>query len=370
MKRKSRRPRPERKTRRPAPGTAPGHFHFETGEKARLHLYSYDEKELVEEFPDTLLLAKKSMGGRPGHKHWLQITGLGNTEFFQELRDLFGIHPVELEGVLTGNSRPKMEVHRGKVFDISRILYYNEEQVLVDEQFNLFYFDSTLISIQEAPANCFNPLKERIRKEGTLLRRSPAFYLYYAISDAIIDNYFPLLESLENRLEVLEDALFDRPRRQHISDIQLIRRDLLTLRKTLGAEKENLTELIRNLDPENREKFGLYLQDAYDHCMHITDLIESQKEIAFSLVDIYLSSTNNRMNEIMKVLTVVTSIFIPLSFVVGLYGMNFSPESKTGEALPLNMPELYHPYGYPVVVGIMFLIAVVQLIFFRKKGWI
>lgn len=178
------------------------------------------------------------------------------------------------------------------------------------------------------------------------------------------------MESVESRLETIEEELFDRPSRHHLNEIQLIRRDLLTMRKTITAEKENLADLIRGMDAERQERFGLYMQDAYEHCVHILELIDSQKEIAFSLIDIYLSSQNNRMSEVMKVLTVISSIFIPLSFVAGLYGMNFSSQNPDGELFAHNMPELYQPYGYFTVLGVMLLIVLGQLIFFRRKGWI
>jgi len=370
MKKKTRRSAKKKFSRRSVPGSAPGQYNFETGEQAQLNLYSYNENELVLVYPLILGEARAYMDAHPHHKHWLQIIGYGNTAFFNELKELFHIHPLELEDMLSGNARPKMEFHQGKVFDISRMLFYNEELQLVDEQFNLFYTDNWLISLQESPTDCFNPVKERIKIEGTMIRKSPAFYLYYAITDAIIDNYFPMMESIETRLETIEEELFDRPDRNHLNDIQLIRRDLLTMRKTITAEKENLSDLIRGMDAEHQERFGLYMQDAYEHCLHILDLIDSQKEIAFSLIDIYLSSQNNRMSEVMKVLTVISSIFIPLSFIAGLYGMNFAAQGKNGETLAWNMPELYEPNGYLTVLGIMLSIVVIQLIFFRRKGWI
>jgi len=370
MKKKTRRSAKKKSLRRSVPGSAPGQYTFETGEKAQLNLYSYNELALQHQVFDTLSDARNYMDVHPDEKHWLQIVGYGNTAFFTELKDNFHIHPLELEDILSSNARPKMEIHQGKVFDISRMLYYNEELQLIDEQFNLFYTDNWLISLQESSMDCFNPVKERIKIEATLIRNSPAFYLYYAITDAIIDNYFPMMESIENRLETIEEELFDNPSRSHLNDIQILRRDLLTMRKTITAEKENLADLIRGMDAERQERFGLYMQDAYEHCVHILELIDSQKEIAFSLIDIYLSSQNNRMSEVMKVLTIISSIFIPLSFVAGLYGMNFVAQGPNGNKLPFNMPELYQPYGYLTVLGIMVFIVIVQLIFFRRKGWI
>lgn len=362
---------PRKKNHRiPKPGTAPGHYAFDTGEKPRLLFFSYNENEFKRQEAVSLIEVHKHIVTEPNYKHWLQIIGYGNTAFFNELKELFVIHPLELEDVLSGHARPKLEVHLGKVFDISRLLSYAEDLSLVDEQFSLFYQDNWLISLQEKESACFDPLYERMARPGTFMRSSPSFYLYYSITDAIIDNYFPLTDSVESRLMQIEEELFDKPSRVHLNEIQLIRRDLLSMRKTITAEKENLAELIRNMDADAQLRFGLYLKDAFEHCVYIQELIDSQKEIAFSLIDVYLSSQNNRMSEVMKVLTIITTIFIPLSFIAGIYGMNFASKSTEGEPLPLNMPELYWPNGYLFVLGLMVLIVVGQLIFFRRKGWI
>ncbi|MBI1221744.1 MAG: magnesium/cobalt transporter CorA [Bacteroidetes bacterium] len=370
MKRRIRKTSKKKTYRNSLPGAAPGHYSFDTGVAATMILHSYNEKELIEREYSSLAEAKEHIDSDTQHKHWLQIIGFGNTEFFNQLQHHFHIHALELEDVISGNSRPKMEVHMGKVFDISRMLFYNEDMVLVDEQFSLFYTENWLLSLQETRLDCFNPIKDRMKLSGTLIRTSPAFYLYYAISDAIIDNYFPMMEAIESRLEAIEEELVDNPSREHLNEIQHIRRDLLTMKKTITAEKENLSDLIRGMDAERQERFGLYMQDAYEHCLHIVDLIDSQKEIAFSLVDVYLSSQNNRMSEVMKVLTVISSIFIPLSFIAGLYGMNYVHHDADGKEMPLNMPELYEPYGYLVVLTIMASIVIGQLFFFRRKGWI
>ncbi|MDX5320080.1 MAG: magnesium/cobalt transporter CorA [Bacteroidota bacterium] len=370
MKKKSRKRIKKVPVAKSLPGTAPGHYLFDTGVMPRLILHSYTSESLITEEYFSLESAKKEIDSKPEMKHWLQVIGYGNTEFFNQIKELFDVHALELEDIISGNSRPKMEVHRGKVFDISRILFYNADHDLMDEQFSLFYTENWLLSLQETELDCFNPIKDRLNLMGTLIRNSPSFYLYYAISDAIIDNYFPMMELIENRLESLEEEVFDRPKREHLNEIQQIRRDLLTMKKTISAERENLADLIRSMDSERQEKFGLYMQDAYEHCLHIQELIDSQKEIAFSLVDVYLSSQNNRMSETMKVLTVITSIFIPLSFIAGLYGMNFMSHDDAGNPLPYNMPELREPYGYLMVLGVMGIVVLVQLIFFRRKGWI
>ncbi len=373
MKKKSRRPairRRNRVSKMSPPGAIPGYLNFETGKKPELLLHRYSIHQLQEQSLYHVTEAGELAQKHPDEHFWLQIIGYGNSSFFRELQQAFPIHPLELEDVISGNSRPKMEYGNNHIFDISRMLFYNSEGNLLDEQISVFVFDNLIITLQENQFDCLNPVKERLRRDGTLLRTSPVFYLYYAICDAVIDNYFPLIEHIESELERIEEALFDNPQRYLLTEIQNLRRDLLYLRKTVGAERENLSELMRGLDKERADRFGIYLQDAYEHSVQIIDLIESQKEIAFSLIDIYLSTINNRLSEVMKVLTVISSIFIPMSFVAGFYGMNFQPESKTGESLPWNMPELYQPYGYLGVIGLLVLIVIVQIIFFRRKGWI
>lgn len=369
-KRPKKRSKTKKVIRRSPQGAVPGYINFETGEKPRIVLLSYHNDEYSSKEFDQLEEAASVIKSKPDENHWLQIIGFGNSAFFLELKKQFDLHSLELEDALNGNARPKLELTPSHVFDISRMLYYNEDQDLIDEQLNIFFFEHLIISLQEREFDCLNPVRERIKVSGTLLRSSPVFYLYYAITDAVIDSYFPIVEHIEDQLESIEDALFDNPEKWHLSDIQNYRKQLLLLRKTIIAEKDNLSDLIRNLSDERRDKFGVYLQDAYDHTVHILDLIESLKELSYSLLDIYLSSVNNRLGEVMKVLTVISSIFIPLSFIAGFYGMNFSAHSQDGKTLPFNMPELYEPYGYIAVIAIMAIVIIIQIIFFKRKKWI
>ncbi|TNE81389.1 MAG: magnesium/cobalt transporter CorA [Bacteroidetes bacterium] len=356
--------------RRSPPGSIPGYINFDSGAAPKLVLTSYHlDDYAVNEFP-TASAASEYINQHSDQNHWLQIIGYGNSEFFHQIKDAFHIHTLELEDVLAGNARPKLEVNAGHVFDINRMLYYDAEQQLVDDQMNVFFFDHLIITMQETDFDCLNPVRERIKVTGTLLRKSPVFYLYYAITDAVIDSYFPIVDHIEVQLESLEDQLFDNPEKWHLSEIQTYRKQLQLLRKTMVAEKDNLSDLIRNLSIEKQERFGIYLQDAFDHTVHILDLIEGLKEFNYSLLDIYMSSVNNKMGEVMKVLTVISSIFIPLSFIAGFYGMNFAAHNKEGNALPWNMPELYEPYGYLSIVGIMMLVAILQLLYFRRKKWL
>jgi magnesium transporter len=208
-------------------------------------------------------------------------------------------------------------------------------------------------------------VRDRIRKGGNKIRNTGPDYLAYALLDAFIDNYFPFLEQLGERLETLEDEVILRPDTQTITQIHRIKRDLLTMRRAVWPLRDALTSLIRESTPLITDDTRIYLRDCYDHTIRLIDLLETYREIATGLTDIYLSSMSNRLNEVMKVLTIFTAIFIPISFIAGVYGMNFNPNSS-----PWNMPELNWKWGYPFALALMAAVAIVLLIYFRRKGWL
>jgi magnesium transporter len=213
-------------------------------------------------------------------------------------------------------------------------------------------------------------VRTRIRTGKGHLRSSSADYLAYTLLDSVVDTYFPLLEFFGEKLDELEDELFTAPSRHSLHKIQIIKRELIVLRRAVFAERDKVNDLLRSASHLIGNQTKLFFRDTYDHTIQVMDLVESYKEITASLMDIYLSSVNNRMNQVMKVLTIISTIFIPLTFIVGVYGMNFSyTDPATGEVLKWNMPELYSPYGYLGVMIFMFLVVVVQLIVFWRKGW-
>jgi magnesium transporter len=276
-----------------------------------------------------------------------------------------------MEDALNNHQRPKQEEHEGHIFIVSRMLYQKPDWEMMNEQMNLFLGKNFVITLQEKYDDLFDPVRQRIRTGKGYIRRTGSDYLAYALMDAIVDNYFPLMEKTGDQLDELEDILLTTPGRDSLVKIQNIKRKLIVFRRSVFAERDKVNDILRSnnelISPDTR----VYLRDTYDHTIQAMDLVESYKEITASLMDIYLSSVSFRMNQIMKVLAVISTIFIPLTFIVGVYGMNFAEKDEvTGAVYPMNMPELYSPYGYIGVWAVMTLIVVVQLFIFYKKGWL
>jgi magnesium transporter len=228
-----------------------------------------------------------------------------------------------------------------------------------------------VITIQDNYDDFLLPIRERLKNGKGNLRKNHSDYLAYAIADLVVDNYYPLFEKIADRLDELEDELIEKPTRHSLNKLLQVKRDLIVIRRVVWSERDKVNDIIRSHIPMIREGSKIFFRDTYDHCIQLIDMVESHKEVTASLMDVYQSGVSNRLNQVMKVLTIMSTIFIPLTFIVGLYGMNFMhTDPVSGERLPLNMPELYSPYGYLGVVVVMILIVIIQLIFFIKKGWI
>jgi magnesium transporter len=256
-----------------------------------------------------------------------------------------------------------VEQYPAYYFIVARMAETGER--LGTEQLSLFLGKNYVLTFQERHGDCFEPVRDRIRKGGNKIRNTGPDYLAYAVLDAFIDNFFPFLEHLGERLETLEDEVILRPDTQTIAQIHRIKRDLLTMRRAVWPLRDALTSLIRESTPLITDDTRIYLRDCYDHTIRLIDLLETYREVATGLTDIYLSSLSNRLNEVMKVLTIFSAIFIPLSFIAGVYGMNFNPSSS-----PWNMPEVNWKWGYPFALALMAAVAIVLLIYFRRKGWL
>jgi len=259
--------------------------------------------------------------------------------------------------------RPKVERYEDCLFLVARMMSLGER--LDSEQISIYLGSGFVLTFQERVGDCLDPVRHRIREGAGRIRSQGADYLAYALLDAVIDHYFPVLEELGERLEALEDEVLRHPSPAVISRIHAAKRDLLALRRVVWPQRESLHWLLREPIPLLAEDTRLHLRDCYDHVAHVMDMVETFRELASGLVDAYQSSLSNRMNEVMKVLTIIATIFIPLSFLAGLYGMNFSAESS-----PWNMPELRFYFGYPLALALMAVVAGVMLIYFRRKGWI
>ncbi len=294
---------------------------------------------------------------------WVNVDGLGDAASIAGLGALFNLHVLALEDVINVHQRAKVEQYPDYYFIVGRMVEINQR--VETEQLSLFLGKNFVVTFQELPGDCFDPVRARIRKAGGRIRNAGPDYLAYALVDAFVDHYFPVLEKYGEQLEALEDEVILNPLRGAITRIHEVKRDLLTLRRAAWPLREVLTTLYRESTPLITQETRLYLRDCYDHTVQIIDLLENYRDIASSLTDVYLSSVSNRMNEVMKVLTIFTTIFIPLTLIAGIYGMNFNTAQS-----PLNMPELNWYWGYPFALGLMALLATVMLIYFGRKGWL
>lgn len=297
---------------------------------------------------------------------WVDVKGLGSEEILQRLGKVFDLHPLVLEDVVNVPQRPKVEEHDRQLLIISRMVTLHEDsKTFESEQVSLILGEHYLLTVQEEPRyDCFGPIRERIRTSKGSLRRSGPDYLAYTLVDAIIDGFFPVLEAYGEQLEELEDEVVANPSRQTLQKIHDMKRELLTLRRAIWPQRDAINSLIRDGSHLVSEEVRIYLRDCYDHTIQVLDMVETYREIASSLMDVYLSSVSNRMNEIMKFLTVISSIFIPLTFIAGVYGMNFNTERS-----PYNMPELNWYWGYPLCLAVMGSISTFLVVLFWRRGW-
>lgn len=294
---------------------------------------------------------------------WVDVSGLADAGLIADLGKLFGLHALALEDVINTHQRPKVEEFSGHVFIVARMVH--DGQRTDTEQFSCFLGKDYLLTFQERPGDCFGPVRERIRStRGRVCSLGPD-YLCYALLDAMIDSYFPVLERHGENLELLEDVVVETPNAGNIRELHELKRALLLLRRSIWPHREMVNALIRDENPLITAQTRVFLRDCYDHTIQLMDIVETYREIASGLVDVYISSVSARLNEIMKVLTIIATIFIPLGFVASLYGMNFDAGVS-----PWNMPELKWRFGYPLVLLLMVAIAGGLLWYFWRKGWI
>ena len=295
---------------------------------------------------------------------WVNVEGLGDANTVATLGEIFNLHSLALEDVLNVHQRAKVEEYEDQVFVVSRMVRFTDD--LETEQVSLFLGRNFVLTFQEGrPWDSFDAIRDHIRHKVGRVRQVGADYLLYCLIDAIVDHYFPVLEEYGERLEALEAEVLANPTRETIHRLHAIKRHLLDLRRIAWPMRDALQVILRDPDSLFTSETGLYLRDCYDHVIQVVDLNEIYRELAMSLTDVYLSSISNRMNEIMKVLTVIATIVMPLSFVAGLYGMNFNTEAS-----PLNMPELGWYFGYPFALLVMLLVAGGMLLYFYRKGWL
>ncbi|MEW6181957.1 MAG: magnesium/cobalt transporter CorA [Bacillota bacterium] len=290
---------------------------------------------------------------------WISVTGLQKVEVLEELGARFGIHPLTMEDILNTDQRPKIEYFDNYIYIVFKILHFDEKsQQTLAEQVSLILEENRVISIQEGQ-DVFGPLRERIRSAKGRIRKLGADYLAYSLLDMVVDNYFAILEKLGERVEFLEEKLVTNPGTDTLHAIHAMKREMIFLRRSVWPLREVISGLEREKPSLFKESTEVFLRDVYDHTIQVIDTIETFRDILSGMLDIYLSSVSNRMNEIMKVLTIIATLFIPLTFIVGVYGMNFR-----------YMPELEWRWGYPALWLLMISVAVLMLVCFRKKKWL
>ena len=346
---------------RKAPGSAPGLL-IPTGERkvdaVRIRLIDYDREKIVEK---TLEGVDESFPfvGRPPVT-WVNIDGLHEVSVAQAVSEHFGVHPLAMEDVLSPRQRPKVENYGDHYLIILKMLSFDRDtDSVLAEQVSLVVGEKYLFSFQERFGDVFEPVRERLRHGKGRIRSRGTDYLAYALIDAIVDNYFRILESLGDTVEELEETVMDDPTMEDLHRIHHLRREMLVVRRAVWPLRECLGQLYRGEFDLVTEETQLFFRDVYDHTVQVIDTTETLREVLSGAMDLYLSGVSNRMNEVMKVLTIIATIFIPLGFFAGLYGMNFA-----------YMPELGIRWAYPALLSFMLLIAGGMLWAFRRKGWL
>jgi magnesium transporter len=353
-------PRFIKKTSKKA-GLPPGtlvHIGERKTETAQITLIDYDETQFTQEQVKTVEECFP-FKDKPTVT-WINIDGLHDVKIIEKLGSHFNLHPLLLEDILNTEQRPKMEDFGDYIFLVLKMLRYEDKTKQIEaEQVSLILGPNWVITFQEREGDVFNAVRERIKKGKSRIRKMGSDYLTYALVDAIVDNYFIILEEFAEAIEDTETELATNPTRETLQTIRTMKREMVFLRKSVWPLRELVSSLERGGAPLIHESTGIYLRDVYDHTIEVIDTVESFRDMISGMLDIYLSSISNRMNEVMKVLTIFAAIFIPLTFLAGVYGMNFE-----------YMPELKWHWGYFGVLIIMASVASVMLVYFRRKRWL
>jgi magnesium transporter len=370
MSRRNRHRKVPKVVRRTQPGAAPGSIVSDpTQPKPTINVIAYGAGDEVEIHVNTPSEAKGLVGRRP--VTWIDVEGLGDARTIEQFGEVFGLHRLALEDTVSSHQRAKVESYGEILFIVLRMVFCSEEHGgrAGTEQVSIFVGPNWLISFQEGrPGDCFDRVRARLREGSGKMRTLGSDYLAYALIDAVIDNYYPVLELYALRLDDLEELVLDPAVSRIVMDqLHEVKADLLVLRRALWPLRDAIALLAREDHERITDNTRLFLRDCYDHIVQVVELIETYRELTADLRDLYMSSISNRINETMRVLTIFSTFFIPLTFIVGIYGMNFDMH---GGEMPLNMPELHWYWGYPMVWVVMIATAITMLTYFYKRGWI
>lgn len=342
-------------------GLPPGSIVF-TGnqkvDKIRVHHLLYDasqltSKELYSHENIELAVSKSEI------VDWYDMRGLHDTQLIENFGKQFNIHPLILEDIVDVSQRPKYEEYEKGVFLIARALHFDETNFKIKtEQVSIYFHNGLLLSWQETESDLFAAVRERVTLSKGRIRQRGADYLAYALLDVLVDHYFQVMDEVGNVIEQLEDDLLENPDSSIRERIHHLKKELLKTRKTIAPLREAINRFSKAENEFVQENSNIFIRDLYDHTIQAQEMMENYRDILNGLQDLYLSEISFKMNQVMQVLTIITTIFVPLSFLAGLYGMNFA-----------NIPELHHPQGYFILLGVMGLLAIGLLSWFRKQGW-
>lgn len=339
-------------------GSAPGtltHIGEKKLDKVIIEIHDYDNDLLDIKKVESIADCKPYV--HTPNPTWVQVKGLHDIEYLKELWEEFEFHPLIQEDILNTTQRPKIESYGDQIFMVLKMLYI-EDGKLLQEQVSVVFTEKFIFSFQESERKIFLPIKERLAINNTRMRKSGPDYMAYALMDIIIDYYFGILEDINEEIEIIEDELWAGEDVNALSSIHKIRRQLIQFRKSIWPLRDSINSLIRDESSLVKDETKLFLRDVSDHTIQIVDSLDNNREMVSSLHDMHQTNISNKMNEVMKVLTIIATIFIPLTFIAGIYGMNFD-----------YMPELGWHYSYPIAWGVMILVTIGMVIFFKRKNW-
>jgi magnesium transporter len=338
------------------PGTLPDLVENHSPEKVTIHVLEYDEHA----FTDTVVEQPGMLSryGKSGKVTWINIDGVHNVQLIEQIGNVFGIHPLTLEDIVNTDQRPKFENYEEYDVIMMKMLFYQQE--LGSEQLSIILFNNVVLTFQEVHGgDPFTVIRERIRQGKGRVRRCGADYLAYALLDSIVDTYFNILEKIGDRIEEIDDKLVTDPQPEVLETMHQLKREMIFVRKAVWPLREVVSGFERSETTRLTRSTQVYLRDVMDHSIRVIETVESYRDLVTGMMDVYLSGLSHRMNEVMKVLTIISTIFIPVTFIAGVYGMNFE-----------YMPELRSKYGYWITWGLMLTVMLMLVYYFRRKKWL
>jgi magnesium transporter len=320
-----------------------------------IEIIEYSESEFIRLKNADLTKIKKPQ--EKDRRIWVNVNGI-EINTLQKIGEIFSIHPLVIEDIVNTDQRPKCEEYDENIYTVLKMINISADEVEF-EQLSIVFGKNYVITIQEQEGDIYEPIRERIQLSKGEIRKNESDYLAYALIDSTVDHYFKFLEDLGEEIEELEEEIVGSPKMSTMRQVHALKLELIMLRRVIWPLREAIGALLRSDNKLISKKTKIYLRDVYDHVIYTIDQIETYRDIVSGMLDIYLSSLSNKINEVMKVLTVITTIFMPLSFIAGVYGMNFE-----------NMPELKNEFGYPLVLAFMGIIGISMFLYFRNKKWI